>query len=258
MQTNGIGNSNHSDMHHVTNCVHNHKHRLDGKVGGAGGAGTTPVRPVTSPIVQQVNETFSLSTWLRNTISGAKGLFGKIWGSETEAVQGEVISKAGTETVTNIITQNEAQVSDSLLEIQSGLQHNTQQSLQHQQHESPDADVLHTAQIEAASATVQPPQNFNTNPYFAAMQEPDTHEQTIWQKIKVKFQNITGFLAKRFSFAGGGTFQTKQEKPKEDLRRHSRYRNDDVEVDCVITDDSYLLDSYNKKGEYSKLSAEKH
>lgn len=256
MQTHGIGSSNHSDMHHVTNCIHNHKHRLEGKVGGAGAANVTAT-PSTNASVQQASEPFSLSAWLQNTLSGAKGLFGKIWGSDTDAVQGEMVAKAGTEVVTDIAAQHAAEVTENVLNIQSGLQQDMQQNLQQNLQQLSDTGTLHTSQIEAASATVQSPQNFNNNPYFTAIQENETPQQTIWQKIKVRFQNITGFLAKRFSFAGGGAFQTKQEQPKEDLRRHSRYRKDDVELDCIVTDDSYLMDSYNKKGEYSKLSAGK-
>lgn len=258
MQTNGIGSSSHSDMHHVTTCIHNHKHRLEGKVGSAGGAGTTPIATPTVPTTTtQSGEIFSLSAWLQNTLSGAKGLLGRIWGSDTDAVQGEVVARAGTEVVADIVTQDVVEVTESVLDIQSGLQHNMQQNAQQELHESQDTKVLHIAQIEAASVTVQSPRNFNNNPYFAAIQDNENPQQTIWQKIKVRFQNITGFLAKKFSFAGGGTFQTKQERPKEDLRRHSRYRKDDVEIDCVITDESYLMDSYNKKGEYSKLSTGK-
>lgn len=252
MQTNGIGSSTHSDMHHVTNCIHNHKHRLDGKVDGAGGSGTATTQPVTTP-AQQTTASFSLSTWLQNTLSGARKLFGKIWGSDTGKIQGEVAAKAGAEILADIATQNAEEVTNNVLGVQSDLQ----QSLQQELYQQPDTGTPHRSQIEAASALVQPTQNVNNNPYFAALTEESVPQQSVWQKIKIRFQNITGFLAKRFSFAGGGTFQTKQEHPKEDLRRHSRYRKDDVEIDCIITDDSYLMDSYNKKGEYSKLSAGK-
>lgn len=253
MQTNGIGSNNHSDMHHVTNCIHNHKHRLEGKVGGAGGAGAAPSQPI-SASAQQSQEPFSLSAWLQDTFSDAKKLLGQIWGSDAGTVQGEVVAKVGTENVTDIAAQNTTEVVNSALDVQSGLQQNLQQELYQQE---PNMYMLHNSQIEAASTLVQPPHDLNNNPYFAAITEESVPQQTIWQKIKVRFQNITGFLAKRFSFAGGGTFQTKQERPKEDLRRHSRYRKDDLEIDCVLTDESYLMDSYNKKGEYSKLSAGK-
>lgn len=212
MQTSGIGSS-HSDAHQVTTCIHNHKHQLEGEVQGAAPSASSTTQQVQSTS-EQKGESFSLSSWLQNTLSGAKRLLGKIWGESAESAQGEIAETTHTNT-------------------------------------------LHSSQIEAASATVQPVQNYNNNPYFSAIEENATPQQSIWQKIKVRFQNITGFLTKRFSFSNSSSFQTKQERPKEDLRRHSRYREDDLEIDCILTDDSYLMDSYNKKGEYSKLSADK-
>ena len=212
MQTSGIGSS-HSDAHQVTTCIHNHKHQLEGEVQGAAPSASSTTQQVQSTS-EQKGESFSLSSWLQNTLSGAKRLLGKIWGESAESAQGEIAETTHTNT-------------------------------------------LHSSQIEAASATVQPVQNYNNNPYFTAIEEYATSQQSIWQKIKVRFQNITGFLTKRFSFSNSSSFQTKQERPKEDLRRHSRYREDDLEIDCILTDDSYLMDSYNKKGEYSKLSADK-
>lgn len=204
MQTSGIGSS-HSDAHQVTTCIHNHKHQLEGEVQGAASSASNTTQQVQSTS-EQNGESFSLSSWLQNTLSGAKRLLGKIWGESAETTH---------------------------------------------------TSTLHSSQIEAASATVQPVQNYNNNPYFSAIEENAAPQQSIWQKIKVRFQNITGFLTKRFSFSNSSSFQTKQERPKEDLRRHSRYREDDLEIDCILTDDSYLMDSYNKKGEYSKLSADK-
>lgn len=248
MQMNGIGNS-HSNMHHVTNCIHDHKHGMEGKVGGAAANTSTASQQVTVTS-EQPGQAFSLSGWLQNTLSGARSLLGNIWGSKDASVQGEVIAQAGIETVTDIAAQNASEVVTGSVSVQSGLQQNLQQDQTH-------TNALHVSQIEAASATVQPTQNFNNNPYFAAIQEDTAPRQTIWQKLKVRFQNISGFLAKRFSFSNSSSFQTKQERPKEDLSRHSRYREDEVEIDCILTDDSYLMDSYNKKGEYSKLSADK-
>ncbi len=91
------------------------------------------------------------------------------------------------------------------------------------------------------------------NPYFVPVEDmvkpqPDTP----WEKMRLVVKDITKHLQKQFS--GKNSFQMKQEQPKEDMRKHSRYRKDELEIDCVLTDDSYLLDSYDRKGEYSKLS----
>jgi hypothetical protein len=59
-----------------------------------------------------------------------------------------------------------------------------------------------------------------------------------------------------FGFQTRSSFQSGS-RPKGDLRRKSRYRKDEVEIDCILTDDSYLMDSYDRKGEYSKLTTKK-
>jgi hypothetical protein len=98
-------------------------------------------------------------------------------------------------------------------------------------------------------------QSAENNPYFAAIKDTGKEKQSIWEKVRVKFHSIAGQLMGRFS--NRNSLQTKQEKPKDDLRKHSTYRQDDVEIDCILTDDSYLMDSYDRKGEYSKLSVKK-
>jgi len=97
--------------------------------------------------------------------------------------------------------------------------------------------------------------DIHNNPYFSAIEDTGKQKQTAWEKVRVRLQAFTGQLSGRF--AGRNSFETRQQKPKQDLRKHSRYRQDDLEIDCILTDDSYLLDSYDRKGEYSKLSPKK-
>lgn len=115
-------------------------------------------------------------------------------------------------------------------------------------------NISQTEEQVMATAVIRQ-QPLQGNPYFSAIEDTGRAKQTVWEKVRVRFQSIAGQLTRHFSGRNG--FQTKQEKPKEDLRRHSRYRQDDLEIDCILTDDSYLLDSYDRKGEYSKLSAKK-
>ena len=62
----------------------------------------------------------------------------------------------------------------------------------------------------------------------------------------------------RFLGSHSGDFlQTKQQHTKEDLRKRSQYKEDDQEIECILTDESYLTDSYNRKGEYSHLTTDK-
>jgi len=114
------------------------------------------------------------------------------------------------------------------------------------------AESVNAAEV-AGSALTKP--DLHNNPYFSAIEDTGKQKQTAWEKVRVRFQALTGQLAGRF--AGRNSFETKQQKPKEDLRKHSRYKQDDLEIDCILTDDSYLLDSYDRKGEYSKLSPKK-
>lgn len=91
------------------------------------------------------------------------------------------------------------------------------------------------------------------NPYFVPMDDTvKAQPDTMWQKMRLVVKDITKHLQKQFS--GKSSFQMKQEQPKEDMRKHSRYRKDELEINCILTDDSYLMDSYDRKGEYSKLS----
>lgn len=92
MQINGIGNS-HSDMHHVTNCIHSTQKHLDGKVGGASaGAANSNMTQTISVTSDQTGESFSLSSWLQNALSGARRLFGRIWGSSSDTLTGETVA----------------------------------------------------------------------------------------------------------------------------------------------------------------------
>lgn len=102
------------------------------------------------------------------------------------------------------------------------------------------------------------------SPYFAAV--PSSQSQnaatSLVQKMKLKCSSITGQLAKhlpgKFSkFQKKGSFHARKDGTREDLRRRSKYREDKLEIDCVLTDESYLLDSYDRKGEYTQLTTTK-
>ncbi len=169
---------------------------------------------------QQSEGQFSLSAWMDKIFGSGKRLLFKIWGDSngSRSVSGD----AGEDTVhaTSVNGQN---------------------------------SVGTTQEINPEAAANQ--QGLPHNPYFEATPAPVTVKKTPVQKIRAQIKSMAANVGKRF--LGQKSLQTKQERPKEDLRKHSRYRQDDLEIDCILTDDSYLLDSYDKKGEYSKLSAKK-
>lgn len=244
MLLNGIGNSHGSDTHHVTSCMHDHS--VSEKKGGAAASGVQNTGNPALTSVRQAEAQFSLSAWLQKTLQSGKKLWGGIWGSDA---LGETDAK-------NAEAQSSAQTNDS------NVMNFTGENLSDKSVQQDFARKLHTPQIAAAATAVTQMQDMRSNPYFSAVDRADDSQGNLWQRIKVKFKNTAGQLAghlpgKFFSAQTKSSFQAKQDRPKEDLRKHSKFRKDEVEIDCVLTDDSYLLDSYDRKGEYSKLSAKK-
>lgn len=227
MQLNGIGSNHSSDMHNITNCLHDHK--VTEKKGGASMSSQSQTASQQQISKQSLENNFSLTDWMKNVLDGARNIFGKIWG--TQEMADIPVQNNGTD---NPLGMGEEVLLTPMSE---------------------DANMLKDPGLSQASAAVQPVQNLVNNPYFSAIGDTGQKQQTVWQKVRVRFQNIAGYLTKHFSFSNRNAFHAKQEKSREDLSRRSRYRKDDLEIDCVLTDESYLLDSYNKKGEYSTLSA---
>lgn len=246
MQFNGIGSGHDSDMHHVTNCMHDHAHYK--RQEGADGAGASGMEAQAMEMMQKQEGELSLSAWLDRMLGNGKRFLHGIW-SGGEGIEGSGDSKADT-------AQVMAQIGDVSTAARFGVGSSVTDGHQ------PDAvSAAHVSQIAAASAAVPLPKSIQDNPYFSAIENTGGQE-TLLQKAKVKFKDITGQLAGHlpggfFSARNRGSFQAKQEKSKEDLRKHSRFHGDELEIDCILTDDSYLLDSYDRKGEYSKLSAKK-
>lgn len=97
--------------------------------------------------------------------------------------------------------------------------------------------------------------------YFAPVQEdttPNTWYHRFRERTRIKFGTIRNSLAKYLKqdqnlSMGTGRNGQSSGKEKQDRSRLSVYREDEQEIECIITDDSYLLDSYNRKGDYSKL-----
>lgn len=102
------------------------------------------------------------------------------------------------------------------------------------------------------------------NPYFQTLSDnsPVTGMPLV-QRIRSRVKGVTGQLAGKlpgrfFRFQAKNSFQARSEqKPEENLRKRSKYRKDELEIDCILTDESYLLDSYDRKGEYSQLTTKK-
>ena len=249
MQLNGIGSEHSAEMHHATTCLHDHG-TDSRKVGGAGlqssGSGLQAMQLAEAEREGQL----SLSAWLEKTLGSGKRLLGRLWNGNETAAAGELGNKPGE-------AQVMAQIRDD--SVASGININVNGQAGSQPNL---AQTIHTPQIAAAATAVTEPQSIQDTPYFSTVQDSGNRQETMWQRVRVKCKDVAGQLAghlpgKFFSAHTLNFFRAKQKRPKEDLRRRSKFRGDEVEIDCILTDDSYLLDSYDRKGEYSKLSAGK-
>ena len=228
MRFNGIGEEHGAQMHHVTNCMHEHAHyKKEEDVGKASASQTAAQRFEAQK--QQGEGQLSLSAWLEKTFRSGKRLLLRVWaGSESgdgaESRRSDLRgSESGTETAARA------------------------------------PGVLETAQ---AAAAVAPFRSVEDNPYFSAVAEREKDRPGVWQRMRVRLKGTAGQLAGHlpgnfFNAQTNNSFQAGKERSREDLRKHSKFRKDELEIDCILTDDSYLLDSYDRKGEYSKLSTKK-
>lgn len=244
MQLNGIGHS--SDMHHVTNCMHDHSHYdKSGKMGASASMGAQALEAAKN----QADAQLSLSAWLEKTLSSGKRLWKGIWGSSDAGAAGQPGERSGAEQLlAQIYDINAAENQGSHSAGADSILPDEPQAAQHS---------LRTPQIAAAATAVQL-QDLQNNPYFSAVDREAEQQGSLWRRMRVKLKDMTGRLAghlpgKFFGAQTKSSFQAKQQRPKEDLRKRSTFRKDEVEINCMLTDDSYLLDSYDKKGEYRKL-----
>lgn len=226
MQLGGIRDDHDTGMHHVTSCLHDHGHSLEGNLKAASAAGAESKRIIREDQGQNVQ--LSLADWVRKLFRETGGRFLGFWRGNP-ASSGETGENAGI-----VRTPMPLEIND--------------------------ASVISKSPA-GQSAFVQ------QNAYFAAVSpQPQSMERLpLGQRIKMKCRKAAGqmadhlpgrFLA-RFGFQKKGSFQSGKESAKEDLRRRSRYREDTLEIECVLTDESYLLDSYDRNGEYTQLTTRK-
>lgn len=226
MRLNGIGSGHGSDAHRVTECIHNHGHAQ--KPGGAGAQGMALGAAQLEAEQKQQDAQLSLSVWLDKTLQSGKRLWGRIWGSNVESAAGEAGDRTGAaQTMAQIGPENASSASSS-----------------------------------QAAPTQITERQIQFNPYFQPLEIKQSTHVLPMQKLRNKVKEVAGILAdhlpgKAFHFQTKNGFQAKHQQAKEDLRRQSRYRTDEMEIDCILTDEEYLLDSYDRKGAYSTLTTKK-
>lgn len=225
MQLGGIGSNHSSDMHHVTKCLHDHN-QLD-KGGAKMAMAPSAAARQTLQADQGQQAQFTLTDWLQRLLRSGKEKFLGFWNGSESPSFGDRSEKTGSDQV--------------IAQLNNGN----------------DKGVINNSHTEKETTIYN-------NPYFATVpvQQPQNAVAAFVKKVKLKTSNIAGQLARhlpgKFSeFQKKGSFHAKKEGNREDLRRRSKYREDKLEIDCVLTDESYLLDSYDRKGEYSQLTTTK-
>lgn len=215
-----IGNldSHNRASHQVTNCICSHTETKNETGGPFKASASSQAVQKELQSAEQLTVQMSPEGWLRKILSKGRELALHMWGEgQTEGTKSDTL-----------------QAKEGVLEESRGTGRRTGID----QHKGWEQQKT----IEEMSS------------YFV-MPEKKQAPPGLLRRFRIKVHTATGYLEKHLPFKQTGSFQAKQEK-KEDLRKHSRYRRDEMEIDCILTDDSYLMDSYDRKGEYSKLSTE--
>lgn len=226
MQVGGIGSGHDTYSHQVTGCLHEHTANTDtGSMGAR--AGAEQAAQNTAEVLQE-DSTGNLLSWVQNIGSGGKQLLQKIWGDSKEESDAVTSQKNGNG---DHIVGQETLVTGNSVGVKT---------------------TLNKAAVETAA----------THTYFQPVETRDAMPANPFEKVRYQVQKVARKLMDRLPgrFLGSHTgdfLQTKQQHTKEDLRKRSQYKEDDREIECILTDESYLTDSYNRKGEYSHLTTGK-
>ncbi len=238
MQIGGLGGSHSTSDHHVTNCIHDH-HDVQKNPGGMAMKASAAAEASTAKSELQQEGQFSLAAWLKNTLGNSRGFLLNFW----EGGQAVTGSPEGRNTTVSGTEAGQAVAGQALVHTEN------------------------SGTVTAAAAAVQPPvhsDNINNNSYRHGVQDTENQRRAIWKRLRDYLQNMSGRSNGRRSRRSLGfqvkesSCQARRERPgEEELRRKSRYRRDTVEISIAPAEDNFLMDSYDRKGEYSRLTTKK-
>ncbi|MCM1541526.1 MAG: hypothetical protein NC121_09705 [Blautia sp.] len=234
MQIGGLGGSHGTGDHHVTNCIHDH-HDTQNHTGGMAMKSSAAADVQGAKAELQQESLFSLTSWLKNALGNGKGFLLNFWGEGQASAGNSASGRAGVSGAENGQAVSQA----------AGHTETT---------------VMVSAAAAAVPAASQPDKINNTG--YQTAKERRKQRQNLFRKVKDRFRNMSGQLhdrraGKSLDAQTRELFRTEREQSKEDLHRHSRHRRDTVEISCARTEDNYLMDSYDRRGEYSRLTTKK-
>lgn len=226
MQIGGVGSGHDTYSHQVTECLHEHAGQTD--TGSMANKMTDSHTAQTATEILQDTSNENMMSWVQKIGNSGKQLLQKIWGDSKEAGDTVISQNQGSG---NQITGQETTVTGTSVGVKT---------------------TMNRAAMENAA----------THTYFRPVEAKDAMPANPFQKVRYQVQKVARKLMDRLpgKFLGSHTgdfLQTKQQQTKEDLRKRSQYKQDDQEIECILTDESYLTDSYNRKGEYSHLTTDK-
>ena len=224
MQLGGIDTDHGSQNHQVTGCLHEH---TTAQKGGALASAASQVAQLKQQEQQQTTQ-LSLAGLMEKTLEKGRAILRGIWGTSGE--KGESAENGRAELAQPATTKNERDI--------------------------------HAAEVAGTVGRKTLEHQTQVNPYFQPVEHTAVPDVTPVQKLRTKIKEAASQLADHlpgrfFGSQGKNSLQTKQEQAKEDLRKRSRYKKDETEIDCILTDESYLMDSYDRKGEYTQLTTKK-
>ena len=252
MQFHGIGNEEHSaEAHHVTKCMHDHSHfKTEADMSKAA---ASMARSQSMEAQQQNQGQLSLSAWLDNYLSRGKSLLKGFWSGGSTAVPGEAGNQSGQEQVLAQIGESREAGTTAASGAGSGIPAAA----------SPQADLSQAVHVSrAAQAAVPAAQSPSQEASRDGAGQESGGQEGMWRRIRVRFKDIAGQLTGHLRgntsrFQAKKSFQPKQAVTREEPQKTVKPRRDAVEIANYHVEESYLLDSYDRKGGYSKISTKK-
>lgn len=225
MQIGGVGSGHDTYSHQVTECLHEHAGHADTGSMANKMADSQTAQTATEILQDTSNE--NMMSWVQKIGNSGKQLLQKIWGESKESKDAITLQNGSG----NHISGQETLVTGNSVGVKT---------------------AMNRAAVETAA----------THTYFRPVEAKDAMSANPFQKVRYQVQKVVRKLMDRLPgrFLGSHTgdfLQTKQQHTKEDLRKRSQYKEDDQEIECILTDESYLTDSYNRRGEYSHLTTDK-
>lgn len=234
----------------MTKCMHDHSHFK--READMSKAAASMARSQGMQAAEQQNQgQLSLSAWLDSYLSRGKSLLKGFWSGGGTAVPGEAGNQSGQEQVLAQI--GESREAGAAASAGSGIPAAA----------SPQADLSQSVHVARAAQAAVPAAKSPSQEAFrdGAGQESGAQEG-MWRRIRVRFKDIAGQLTGHLRgntsrFQAKKSFQPKQAITREEPQKTVKPRRDAVEIANYHVEESYLLDSYDRKGGYSKISTKK-